>query len=71
MLLDELKHIKQETIWYESKVDNKLGQLNKEDIAAFFLIGTLFNWIGFNQTWRCWDREPTAEQMKETPGDCV
>lgn len=71
MLLDELKHIKQETIWYESKVDNKLGQFNKEDIAALFLIGTLFNWTGFNQTWRCWDREPTAEQMKETPWDCV
>lgn len=66
MSLDELKHITQETIWYESKVDNKLGQFNKEDIAVFFLIGTLFNWSGFNETWRCWNKEPTVEQMKET-----
>lgn len=67
--LDELKHITQETIWYESKVDNKLAQFNKEDIATFFLIGTLFNWSGFNKTWRCWDKEPSAEQMKEVPWD--
>ena len=69
MSLDELKRITQETIWYESKVDNKLTQFNKEDIAVFFLIGTLFNWSGFNETWRCWNKEPTAEQMKEMPWD--
>ena len=71
MSLDELKHITQETIWYESKVDNKPTQFNKEDIVAFFLIGTLFNWSGFNKTWRCWDKQPTTEQVKETLWGCV
>lgn len=69
MSLDEIKRITQETIWFESKVDNKLIQLDKKGISALLFIGMLGNWAGFNQTWRCWDKEPTAEQMKGTAWD--
>lgn len=67
MSLDELKHTTLETIWYESKIDNELTQSKKESIAALFLAGTLLNWSGFNKTWRCWDKKPTPEQIKEVP----
>lgn len=67
--LDELRHTTRETLWLESKADNKLIQINKEGIAALFLTGTLFNWSGFNKNWRCWDKEPTIEQMKEVQWD--
>ena len=69
MSLDELKRITQETIWYESKVDNKLTQLNKEGITALLFVGASFNWLEYNQTWRCWDKQPTMEQMKEVLWD--
>lgn len=71
MSLEEIQHTTSETVWYESKPDNKLIQFNKKDIVALLFTGTLLNWSGFNKTWRIWDKEPTKEQMKETPWDCV
>lgn len=29
-----------------------------------------FEFASYNKTWRIWNIEPTAEQMKETPWDC-
>lgn len=70
LTLEELKHCTSETIWFESKVDNKIEQLTQDGIAALFFTGTLFNWTNFNKTWRCWNKKPTEEQRKETPWDC-
>ena len=69
MSLDELKHVTQETIWYESKVDNTLTKFEKESIAGLVFAETLFNWLDYNKTYRCWNKEPTAEQRKEVLWD--
>ena len=70
MSLEEIKSNTRETIWFESKVNNTVVQLNKKGITELFYIGTWYNWMNFNKNWRCWDKEPTEEQMKETPWDC-
>ena len=69
MSLEEIQHTTSETVWYESKPDNKLIQFNKKDIVALLFTGTLFNWGGFNKVWRVWNKKPTEKQMKETPWD--
>lgn len=66
MSLEEIKSNTRETLWFESKVDNTLTQLNKKSIAELLYVTALYNWANFNQIWRIWDKEPTAEQMKET-----
>lgn len=69
MSMDEIKSNTRETLWFESKVDNTLTQLNKKGIAEFFYVTALYNWANFNKIWRCWNKEPTKEQMKETAWD--
>jgi len=74
LTLEELKHCTSETIWFESKADNKLEQLTQDGITALLFANILYNgisynWKGFNINWRCWDKKPTAEQMKETVWD--
>lgn len=70
MSLEEIQRTTSETVWYESKPDNKLIQFNKKDIVALLFTGTLFNWGGFNKVWRVWNKKPTEKQMKETAWDC-
>lgn len=67
MSLEEIKSNTRETLWMESKIDNTLIQLNKKGIAELFFVTALYNWANFNKIWRCWDKEPTAKQMKEVP----
>lgn len=74
LTLEELKHCTSETIWFESKADNKLEQLTQDGITALLFANILYNgisynWKGFNINWRCWDKRPTVEQMKETSWD--
>ena len=69
MSMDEIKSNTRETLWFESKVDNTLTQLNKKSIAELFYVTVLYNWANFNKVWRIWDKEPTTEQMKEMPWD--
>jgi len=66
MSMDEIKSSTRETLWFESKVDNTLTQLNKKGIAELLYVTVLYNWANFNKIWRIWDKKPTEEQMKET-----
>lgn len=66
MSMDEIKSNTHETIWFESKVDNTVVQLNKKGIAELLYVTVLYNWANFNKIWRIWDKKPTEEQMKET-----
>lgn len=69
MSMDEIKNNTRETLWFESKVDNTLTQLNKKGIAELFYVTALYNWANFNQIWRIWNKKPTEKQMKETSWD--
>ena len=69
MTLEEAKQNINGTIWMEHIVGHKLILLTERVRVTLSLTGVLDNWDGYNKYWRCWNKKPTTEQMKEVPWD--
>lgn len=60
-----------EILYIEIKGDDKLLQITKknDEILGLILNESINFWPDYNKKYRCWNKEPTVEQMKDVLWD--